>query len=70
MNGYDVAREIRRDSSFGRPALVAVTGWGTEDDKRRAREAGFDDHLTKPAGPADLQALLTRVPSGKRATDG
>jgi CheY-like chemotaxis protein len=62
MNGYDVAREIRRDSSLGRPALVAVTGLGTEKDKWRAREAGFDDHLTDLAGPADWQAPVPAVP--------
>ena len=39
--------------------LVALTGWGQEEDKRRSREAGFDDHLVKPAEPSQLQHFLT-----------
>ncbi len=59
MNGYDVARAIR-----GRPAgrgvpLIALTGWGQEEDRRRAREAGFDHHLIKPADIGALQSLLS-----------
>ena len=38
--------------------MIAVTGWGQEDDKRRALDAGFDWHLTKPADPDTLQALV------------
>jgi PAS domain S-box-containing protein len=57
MNGYDVAREIRRRSA--RPVhLVAITGWGQEEDRRRAREAGFDRHLTKPADPDVIEEIL------------
>ena len=53
-NGYDVARAIR-STPWGRSmVLVAVTGWGQSDDKRRAREAGFDHHFTKPL---DLDVL-------------
>ena len=61
LNGYDVCRQIR-EQPWGRDILiVAVTGWGQEGDKRRAREAGFDHHLTKPVDPADLQKLLASV---------
>ncbi len=49
MSGYEVARRIRADPVLGRIHLVAVTGWGSEDDKRKAIEAGFDLHLAKPA---------------------
>jgi PAS domain S-box-containing protein len=59
MNGYDVARLIREQSWGGNVALVALTGWGQEEDKRRALEAGFDHHLTKPVGAATLEKLLT-----------
>jgi len=53
-NGYEVAQHIRA-ASWGRGMkLVAVTGWGQAEDKRRAREAGFDRHFTKPL---DLDAL-------------
>ena len=48
MSGYEVARCIRRSSASGRPVLIAVTGWGQEEDRRRSREAGFDAHLVKP----------------------
>ena len=40
--------------------LVALTGWGQEDDKRRAEEAGFDHHFTKPVAPIILETLLAR----------
>jgi PAS domain S-box-containing protein len=58
LNGYEAARLIR-DQAWGESiTLVAVTGWGQEDDRRRAAEAGFDVHLTKPVAPADLDRLL------------
>jgi CheY-like chemotaxis protein len=57
-DGYAVARTLRAEQE-GRPLmLVAMTGYGQDEDKRRALEAGFDHHLTKPANPADLQRLL------------
>jgi CheY-like chemotaxis protein len=59
MDGYEVARRLReRERAGGRALLVAVTGYGQEEDRRRAEEAGFDAHLVKPAGPAALQRLL------------
>jgi len=60
MSGYDVARQIRRDSALVRSVLVALTGWGSEDDKRRTKEAGFDFHLTKPIESAALDDVLRR----------
>jgi PAS domain S-box-containing protein len=58
MNGYDVARGIRQ-SRWGRHTkVIATTGWGKEEDKRRAGEAGFDEHLTKPVDPVALERLL------------
>jgi CheY-like chemotaxis protein len=61
MSGYDVAREIRSRPLPRRPHLVALTGWGHEDDRRRAREAGFDAHLVKPAELGALEALLASI---------
>jgi PAS domain S-box-containing protein len=58
MNGYEVARHIREQPWGGNVALVALTGWGQEEDKRRALEAGFDHHLTKPVEAAALEKLL------------
>jgi CheY-like chemotaxis protein len=58
MNGYDAARQIRQQPWGGATVLVALTGWGQDEDKRRAGEAGFDHHFTKPVDPAVLQRLL------------
>jgi CheY-like chemotaxis protein len=54
LSGYDIARHIR-GTRGGEVLLVAITGWGAEEDRRRAREAGFDHHFTKPA---DFERLL------------
>jgi PAS domain S-box-containing protein len=58
LSGYDVARRIREESWGKDILLVAMTGWGQLDDKRRSREAGFDLHLTKPVDPVVLDELL------------
>jgi len=58
MDGYAVARALRQDPAFGSIYLVAVTGYGQEEDCRRSREAGFDLHLTKPVDPVYLEELL------------
>jgi len=58
LNGYQVAERVR-GTGWGRAAtLIAITGWGQEQDKRRALEAGFDHHLTKPIDPNNLEGLL------------
>jgi PAS domain S-box-containing protein len=60
MNGYEVAERLRQEEVRGgrRMLLVALTGWGADEDKRRAMSAGFDHHLTKPVDPAGLDAVL------------
>ena len=58
MNGYDVARKIRARPWGAAVTLVAQTGWGQPEDRRRAAEAGFDLHLTKPVDHAALMQLL------------
>jgi two-component system CheB/CheR fusion protein len=58
MDGYEVARRIRREPWGANVLLVALTGWGLEEHKRRSKEAGFDRHLTKPADRATLKAAL------------
>jgi PAS domain S-box-containing protein len=58
MSGYEVAREIRARPGGERLLLVAVTGWGQAEDRRRSREAGFDVHLVKPVDPVELESLL------------
>jgi PAS domain S-box-containing protein len=61
MDGYEVARRIRARGNGHSPAIVAVTGWGQEQDRRRAKEAGFDHHLVKPADLQALNALLSSL---------
>jgi CheY-like chemotaxis protein/two-component sensor histidine kinase len=57
MDGYEAARRIR-DTLGPQVVLVALTGWGQDEDKRRSREAGFDHHLTKPPDPEVLERLI------------
>ena len=61
MNGYEVARRLRGDPALAGAVVVALTGWGSEDDKRQSREAGFDFHLTKPVAVTAIQSILARV---------
>lgn len=56
MTGYEVAEKLRAGGFGGR--IIALTGYGQDEDKRKAEAAGFDHHLTKPVGLADLQAVL------------
>jgi len=58
MNGYQVAERIRGEAWGNGVKLIAVTGWGQDEDKRRALAAGFDHHLTKPIDPEALNALI------------
>jgi len=58
MDGYEVARRLRNQQAFRRVLLVALTGWGQEDDLARSREAGFNHHLVKPANPDIIRDLL------------
>lgn len=58
LDGYEVARRLRGPLGFRDARVVAITGYGREEDRKRAREAGFDMHLTKPVDPEDLQKLL------------
>ncbi|MDB5897685.1 MAG: hypothetical protein JWP41_1287, partial [Ramlibacter sp.] len=60
LNGYEVARRIRAEPWGARSYLVAATGWGQENDRRKATDAGFDLHLTKPFDPAELAGVVAR----------
>jgi len=62
MDGYEVARAIRSRYGVRHPVLIALTGWGQETDRARAREAGFDHHLVKPADLRRLRTLLGAAP--------
>jgi CheY-like chemotaxis protein len=61
LNGYDVCRRIRGQEWGRNMLIIAQTGWGQEEDKRRTREAGFDDHLVKPVDPARLTKLIAEA---------
>jgi PAS domain S-box-containing protein len=61
MNGYEVAQALRRTPDLNTIALVALTGWGAEDDRVRSKSAGFDYHLTKPADIGTVDSLLSKL---------
>jgi signal transduction histidine kinase/ActR/RegA family two-component response regulator len=61
MNGYTVVRALRELPQFTNVHIAAVTGWGQEEDRRKAREAGFDSHFTKPLSPEMLHDLLATI---------
>jgi len=67
-DGYEVARELRLDPLARDTMLVALTGWGAQDDRARSRAAGFDHHLTKPAGLHAVEALLARMAERRQET--
>jgi CheY-like chemotaxis protein len=58
MDGYEVARRMRQHPHGEGIALIALTGWGQDEDRRRTRRAGFDHHLVKPVDPELLRTLL------------
>jgi CheY-like chemotaxis protein len=58
LSGYDVARQLRNMPAGENALLVALTGWGTQEDRKRTSDAGFDRHLTKPAELAAVEELL------------
>src|SRR5262245_27951905 len=60
MDGYQVALRLRQEASCQGIVLIAVTGYGSPEDRTRSREAGIDDHLLKPVEPGVLLALLSR----------
>lgn len=70
LDGYATAREIRRQRGGVDTYLVAITGWGQQEDKRRALEAGFATHVTKPVNPDLLRDLLRSVVTTAAAKSG
>jgi PAS domain S-box-containing protein len=70
LNGYEAARRIREQPGGKLVTLVAITGWGQEEDKRQAAEAGFDRHLTKPVDPRALEQILVLAVPFERPHDG
>ena len=62
LSGYEVARTLRKQPWATDLQLIALTGWGQDDDRRRALLAGFDHHLTKPIDPDQLESLIAVGP--------
>lgn len=63
LNGHEVAKRIR-EQPWGRSiALIAVTGWGQQEDRRRTSEVGFDHHLVKPIDPEALARMIAQLPA-------
>jgi PAS domain S-box-containing protein len=67
LNGHDVCRRVRELPSGKDIVLIALTGWGQEEDRRRSKEAGFDGHLVKPVEPEALLDLLSSLPAPTRS---
>jgi two-component system, sensor histidine kinase len=65
MDGYEVARRIREQAEWQSVMLIALTGWGQEEDRQRADLAGFDHHLLKPADLTALRTLITSLDSNE-----
>jgi CheY-like chemotaxis protein len=61
IDGYEVAQRIRHEAWGSDIVLIAITGWGQADDKRRALAAGFDRHMTKPVDPIQLEQLFEQA---------
>jgi signal transduction histidine kinase/ActR/RegA family two-component response regulator len=66
IDGYEVARRLRAELRERSPTLIALTGYGMEEDRRRALAAGIQHHLTKPFAMAELEQLITQVLGGRR----
>ena len=66
LNGYDTCRRIREQSWGSDVVIIALTGWGREEDKQRSREAGFTLHLVKPLDPDALERVLAAALPTKR----
>jgi two-component system, chemotaxis family, CheB/CheR fusion protein len=62
LNGYDVCSRLRSIPETADAFMVALTGWGQEEDRIRARDAGFDHHMVKPVEPALLEKLIAELP--------
>jgi CheY-like chemotaxis protein len=72
MNGYDVCRRIKQSAWGERMVVVALTGWGQEEDRQKSVAAGFDHHLVKPVDIGELSRLIGSLgwPEGGAGDDG
>jgi len=70
MDGYEVARQLRLQPRSRRVTLIALTGWGQQQDRDRTADAGFDAHLVKPVAEAQLFRALTLAVDDRRRVEG
>jgi CheY-like chemotaxis protein len=70
INGYEACRRIRNQPWGKHIVLVALTGWGQDEDRQQAQEAGFDVHMVKPVDHDALMEFLTTVPSVRKQDSG
>jgi CheY-like chemotaxis protein len=66
MDGYEVCRRLRREAGLEKTTVVALTGWGQDEDRRRSHEAGFNHHIVKPVEPSVLERLIEGLESDPR----
>ena len=65
LNGYEACRLIRKQPWGRKVIVIAVTGWGQDDDRQRSHDAGFDHHMVKPVDPQALMKMLAGLQSAK-----
>src|SRR5260221_2411092 len=70
LSGYDVARQLRAHPAGRNVTLVALTGWGQAEDRKRTTEAGFDHHIVKPADLETIQRICNREGDAVRSRPG
>jgi CheY-like chemotaxis protein len=68
IDGHEVATRLRAQPEFKQTRIIALSGYGQEEDRRRSKEVGFDYHLTKPVEPEALEALLDSLRSDGRTS--
>ena len=69
LNGYEVCRRVRQQAWGKNMVVIALTGWGQEEDKRQTRDAGFDFHFIKPVLYETLAKLLSGVTAARGEVD-
>jgi CheY-like chemotaxis protein/nitrogen-specific signal transduction histidine kinase len=69
LDGYEIARRTRLELAASAPTMIAMTGYGQPEDRRRAIDAGFDTHMVKPVNAAELQHRLATIAAAGKGTD-
>jgi CheY-like chemotaxis protein len=67
LNGYEACRQIREQAWATQVIIIAVTGWGQDEDRQRSKDAGFDMHLVKPLDPLVVERLMRKLEPGRES---